>query len=833
MDKPKVAIGLKFPAAIDEAWRRLEQGGGSRSDLDDVLIFLAKIWAFEPDAFDRWLGEYHHVERKGLSPSILAEYRQGFEREQASKERRTREMLEGLATGPYLLPLIEYSHAFSDELKGLAFRIALATSHSEDFVFVLSALSLERTPFVQEFVQGFTNGLPNSPILQTFVAYTRKTRLPLALEARQPVRIAATATTVELLFDVATRPLKDLVNDLRNIPESELKTLAMLADRLFQRLSENRVFEAFVKLNLSVFMCAAQPEGKLIPSAVQLLVSNGDPSVADVLALLGKNCLVAELRDSRNSQPGHERFLAAIIDAYRRRFPESIPDLKEDLTRVSSTRQPVLEVAVAAALLQYQPDHATRFERLLLRKLQKDKEHHVREWILRNPEFAQYLRAEEASFNTLKDILDEYRTKKPELALRIVDQILSEPPGTGRDRYWGAALRILGSIGGDEADALFLNFMTQRLADGWDNPQVQHVLASEPGRTLLRRSFWRLLDKAGSEGNWEILFDVYASRPPESELVNLIEAAYVRGQGPSPLIVEHLVPRLLERQFLSPTFQQHVANREFLIRTAKHLCRLVVETTSFLRGVTNEWASTRAKAKRRLLPRVQTGVRIAIANSLTDSTLRAQIERLSRNIEEWADNDSPKLEAAISSYALTTIPVEHALDRSYLEQFFRDRPRGPNDFALFAGANAWVIDLIFADEQGPWPKTELLLTQINRTFVFVSQLRKGAEAQIETIDHTVRVELAIRLRELLSDIEGDLAGYFILRDILDEAGLHPVMPKLGERVEEKELSSRRHKVIRDPSRRGVLRAFGLGIRVDDMIVGSGTVMKSGGEDDRD
>lgn len=828
MDRRQEANGFKIPAEIAEAWQRLEQGGGSRSDLDSVLVSLAKIWAFEPDAFDTWLTAHHHVERKDLPPSLLAEYRREFEREQASKEGRTRGLLEGLANGPYLLPLVEFSHAFSDELKGMAFKVALATPHNEKFPFVLSALSLERPAFVQEC----TAGLPDSPILQTFLAYTKKIRLPLALEIRQPARTAEGTTTLDRLFDMATRPWKTLLNDLRGLSESEVSPLVMLAERLFRRFSD-RTFEVFLKVNLSVFMAVAQPESNLIPSAVQLLVSNGEPTIADILALLGEDCLVSQLRDARNSQPGRERFLAAVIDSYRRHFPESISDLKTDLTRVSSARQPVLEVAVAAALLRSRPDDGAKFERLLLRKLQTDKDHQVREWILRNPEFARYFRAEKASLNMLKGILDEYRTKKPELALRIAEQILSEPLAPARDRYWEEALRILVSVGRDEADALFSRFMTQRLVEGWDNPQVRQVLASEPAQMLLRRSFWRLFDTAGSEGNRHILFDLYASHAPESELVRIIEAAYVRNHSVSPWIVEHLVPRLLETQSLSLTFTQYATNREFLITTAKDLGRKVVQATTFLREVTNGWASTRARAKRRLLPRLQVGVRIAIENSLSDSALRAQITRLSNNVEEWATSDSPTLDAAISSYASTALPAEHNSDRSYVEHFFRERPRGPNDFALLVGTNPWAIDLIFADDQGPWPKLELLLTQLTRSFIFISQLRRRAEAQLEAIDHSVRVELATVLREPLGDIEADLAGYFIFRDILDEAGLHPVMPKLGGRVEEKELSSQRHKVIRDPGRRGLLRAFGLGIRVDDTVIGSGTVIKSGGEDDRD
>jgi putative Mn2+ efflux pump MntP len=73
----------------------------------------------------------------------------------------------------------------------------------------------------------------------------------------------------------------------------------------------------------------------------------------------------------------------------------------------------------------------------------------------------------------------------------------------------------------------------------------------------------------------------------------------------------------------------------------------------------------------------------------------------------------------------------------------------------------------------------------------------------------------------------------MFRDVLDQHGLHPVMEGLGKPIDQKELSSEKHKFIRDPDRRGRLRVFGLGIRIDDMVVSSGLIMNSGDENDRD
>lgn len=830
MDGRQETNGLRIPAPVAEAWSRLRQGGGSRNALENFLTSLAKAWAFEPDRFDRWLRENHHVERKDLPPIMLVEFRQRYQREQTAKETWTRDTIHELANGPHLIPLIEFGHAFSDELKTIVFRVALATPHNEDYVFVLSMLSLERPAFVQECIAD----LPDSPLLQTFAAYTKKTRLPLAIEASpRPTYMAENAAPVDRLLDIATRPWETLSNDVQNLPSSERDILGSLAERLFQRLSEKRTFEAFVKANLSVFTIAARPDSQIIPSAVQLLVSLNDPAIAELLAPLGRTRLVSELYDLKNSQPGHERFLASVIDSYRRHFSESISDVREDLLKIASRRQPLLELAAGAALLQANSTGQARFERLLLRTLRKDKENQVREWIVRNPEFARYFRAEKASLQTLSAILDDYRTRQPRLASRIAGEILGGAVSEGRHRYWEEALRVLADIGGDDSDTLFSTFITTRLTEDPDNTQVQQALATKPGRILLRRNFWRLLDTPGSEPMREILFSAYALYAPESELAGLLETAYLREPHFSSWIIEQLTPSLVEKQSLSPTFLQYLSNRDLLLGIVKTLARRAAKETTTLREMTGEWTTARDRAKRRLLTGVERGLRIAIENTLGDSRLRAQISNLSRKVQEWASIDSPKIEVVISSYASTSVPAALKPDRQYLEAFFRERARGPNEFGLFVGTNPWAVDLIVADEQGPWPKTDLLLTQLVRTFVFVTQLRRQAEDQLRSLNHLVRVELAAILREALADIEADLAGYFIFRDMLDQAGLHPAMPKLGASVEEKNLSSQIHKVIRDPGRMGRLRVFGLGIQVDDTVVGSGTIMKSGGEDDRD
>jgi hypothetical protein len=155
------------------------------------------------------------------------------------------------------------------------------------------------------------------------------------------------------------------------------------------------------------------------------------------------------------------------------------------------------------------------------------------------------------------------------------------------------------------------------------------------------------------------------------------------------------------------------------------------------------------------------------------------------------------------------------------------------EFTLTVAQDPWVIDAILGQSRGPWPKAEILVGQIVNRHIHVAQVRNRSREQLATLDDAVRTELAMVLRAFIADIEAELAGFFAFRDILDRNGLRPVMDKLGSIIEQRDLSSEKHKVVREPGTLGRLRVFGLGIRVNDTVLSSGLIMNSGEEDDRD
>ncbi len=456
---------FKLPPAIDGPWSRLANKGGSRSDFKIVIEFLAKLWGFDPSdprAFDQWLVSLN-LNKKQIPVLILADYKKRFENEQESKLKQTRHLLEGLALGPYARELFTSLSGVTTEFKRLAYRTSILVFHNEDIVFCLSALSQESPQLAQESIAD----LPSSTVLFTFLAYLRGARAPLAFEERKIEQTSSTASPVESLFQLMALPLADLRQQLERMEQSATQELVRIADVLIQRLP-SKAFGKFAKLNLAVFICTADPKNQSVQIAKENLIASGEPLVADILASLGKECLLAELRKAGSEvHPGRERFIAALIDAFRVHYSESINELREQLELFAHSKHSVVKLAAAASLLQLRPKDHVKFQKALLTKLRGDREHLISEWLLRNPEFVEYLRTEKTSVKTLKAVVERYKTKRPALALKIIGQMLREPAGPERYKYWEEGLIALATIGGDEADSIFCDFVVGHLKGGW------------------------------------------------------------------------------------------------------------------------------------------------------------------------------------------------------------------------------------------------------------------------------------------------------------------------------------------------------------------------------
>jgi hypothetical protein len=803
------------------------RGSGSAEDFGIVEDFLAQTWRFDtadPRGFDHWL-RGQGLEAKKLLPIQVVDQKRLYGLDQVARIEPTKRLIEAFVNSPHASDFFDSIGRFSTDLRLLVYQTAVRAYRTEGIAYALAALSQESQWILDEATKYFAD----APILRAFTSFTmlKSARVCLGLRADRIAVPCGYPLGIDQLFCMATNPPDTIATQLEEIGEANKAKLLQISKKLMETLPD-RGFGQFAKVNLSLFICSATSDKELFEVAENVLISTAEPAVAELLKRLGSEYVESELqRVNRTFQPGQERFVAALVDAWRRICGDSIGRF-EDGTRAIKVKAPVIAIAVDAGIAQKSEQHEERFRRLLSKGLQKAGDQTVREWLLRNPEFVKYLAVGRASLQTVRAVLDAARAD-PVQALALSSQLLDEFREAKPLEYWEEALRTLAAIGGPAADTIFRTFVTRRVRAG-EAGYIRDVVVREPAATLLRRNIQPLLESALPQ-EWPTLFGLFQGRAAESTLMQLLEPLFLRGGSLGDWIVATLIPNLVVDGSLSPEFLRGVRNTDMCSAIGKALSTRVLRNIEDLRQFRDAWIKKRTDYKIRLLSRVQCGLRVAIKTAASQARLHEALSRAVDIVQEWATASPGAVDPVIMTAASVELPPPLQSEDD-LRELFAHRVPSSLEFTLTVAANPWVIDAVL-QQRGPWPKAEILLRQIVDRYVHVASVRRRADKQLEGVLDAVRGELATVLRGILSDIESELAGYFAFRDILDQNGLHPVMNKLGVAVEQRELSSEKHKIIRDPAVRGRLRVFGLGIKVDDRVVSSGVIMNSGDDDDCD
>ncbi len=617
---------------------------------------------------------------------------------------------------------------------------------------------------------------------------------------------------------------------IQGLSDAQRVELVELAARLLQTLPQEG-FGGFARSKLSAFICVANPKSKAGELARRVIVSTAEPSSTEILCFMGREYVLEAFRElPETGKPMKALFVASLIDALRTRFSESLNEIEGELQRLVKSRNLEVSLAARAALARKGAIQGRDFARFLLRKLALDKKGIAVAWLIRNPEFVPQIH--ELPPRVWTAILDAFAAKRPELALQLVERSFSELEARDTYQYLDESFKALARIPGSESQTIFSGFVV-RLVNKEKNELIGDLFAREPARSLLRGQLWTVVNQARGEKAWNLFFGTVTAGMAEAALVRMIEDGTKKDSDLRAWLLGVFAPRLLQEGRLSPAFWRLMGDPDLLVALARQLAQQTLTNVQYLRGFSKEWAEARETMKEAIFLKIQVGLRVAILNCQANKTLSSRLTRLSSAADEWKSNDSPKMDPTIAAVSAIRLPKEQPASEQALEEFFRQQVNSPHDAALFVGSNPWAADILFGGKHGAWPKPELLLEQICKSFLFVATVKQRAAEGLRQIPHAIKVELAIALREYTSEIEAELAGYFTFRSLLGEIGLHTVTPDLGEGIKPEQLSSERHKLIKDPERQGRLRIFGLGIRVDDQVVGAVTITKSGDKDDRD
>lgn len=791
---------------------------------------LRQQWAVnfsDPRALRLWLME-RGVKIELLSPDEVSREKKQFEEYHSKMYQVTGDLTKGILAGPNLGLFFSGVQTFPTHLKEAVFREALSTCSDERLVVLLSVLSREN----REVIQSALDAATASPIVMNFNRYLRTRGQGFLVTGAQAREFTAAATSsLEQLFQIISLFPKEMNDQISRIPNAQKNELVKCAERILD-LAPKDGYGGFLRYQLAVFVCIADPENPTGDQIIELLIY-GNPANIDTLPLVGERRVEKVLVEliARGSSEQTE-LLAATFDVVRSQHPASLSAVPEGrLHEFLKAKNVPLALSAHAAAVEIGSVPKATFVQFFEKRASSDKRGLCILWLARNPEYLDYVRIDQCPPQAWNSALTKLARCEPLTAIRLLDKAFAHPSSRTEPAVWSGVFKTLDRVGSESSDSLFTTLALTLLRQNPDSAST--ILSREPALSLLWRNIWNVCGRSQDEKLWNLIFDLVASKISEQSVLQWLHESTIKTVEIREWLQSVLIPQLLTRQILSSDFLSQMQDIPLQHSLARHLCSQAVRDLRNLQGLAREWPDAREGAKNTVTLPVIAGLRIAMRAAKGDSTLSIKLREISDAVQSWYTSDLPPIDPSLMATTTIELPEVSNPSEQSLSKFFSAPVKNAHAVALFFGNNPWAVDLYFSARLSSWPNPKLLLGQITKTFSYLAGLRSQSDALKNRLNETVRIDLAIVLRDGLAEIEETIAGYFALRNILSDLGLKEVDSRLGAVVSQEDLSSERHKVIRDQAARGKQRLFGLGLKVGERVIGSALVMKSGEDDDRD
>lgn len=827
-----LSLRFQIPAYADQAWQRIALGTGSSPDVDVVLRALGQLWAInssDPRALEGWLSDLG-INPKSASKEAVARAIGEFEKYQLAKRTETERLIQGATSSPNLPKMLAGLRPCPSEIKEVAYRQALKLCKDDNLVSTLAVFADENA----DVIQSFSNFLPPSRVTNNFCAYLKSRGLDCVVPdiSILPSSDPRDPAGVEQLFGIITLAATGIRQRLAEIRHEDIDLLVKHVERLFPLLSEEG-YGQFVRREMTLFICLAAPHNPIADNVVAMFTKDKDLKDAELIPFMGERPAAQILSNLiEKEEPTEPMLTAAFLDGVRKYYPEALPKLPpHKLAKLRKSRNPALALSMQAASLQLGLSDHEAFERSLLRSIKSDKTGAAASWLARNPEFLDFLPVHRLSVRTFMQILEAITKTDVTSALQFLRNAMRGDLDVADPRTWNAIVKALDRIDNGSSNDLFVEQTLRVLKNVPGHPE--RFLASEPTVSLLSRNIWAIARRTQDEKIWNIVFDAVTPKINEALVLDWLKAAPPGQNGLQSWLRNVYIPRLFERGVLSARFLVGLPDPRLQASFVNLLCTITSQRVGALQTLIAEWPSTRSAIKQKLAEKLSVGLRIAIRQIQNNEGLRARLLNLEASVQGWLVSESPRLDPAVLSVAEIVMPGAQPESKESLGVFFSRRLQTPHEISYMFALNPWAIDIYLSRPNTPWPKFEILADQIIKSLIYFARLNDRALALRQSLEEDIKIDLGIILREPLSEIEEMIAGFFVFRDILREIGLAEAVPALGCVVKADELSSDKHKFVRDPSQPGRLRLFGLGLSADGKIIGSARVQKSGDEDDRD
>lgn len=833
--KPRNVTALDIP---EDTLQRVFQHAPTISDIHKVTRALSKAWALspsDPHVFEEFLArkgikiKYKSPDASNVklpSAAEMAQYRQSFNAEWHQVASETELLVEWLVSGPLLVEFLDELRSFSLTLRELAYRTAMKSGKEQARVLILSALSRESPRLWEETLAA----VPRDPLIDSFRMFMRDPNSALSL--RQPAAEieSESQTTVETLFLIASLAVADQRRAIKELTESARKELLNSAGALYDLLPDV-AFGNFVLNRLAVFICLVEPKGERSRRAIERLIEASHPTTVDLLVsmrepdLLGK--AFADLPD--NITERHSTYAARLVDAIRTGPIEPLEQGSARLSKWSQSKLPLLAIAAQAALLKLNQGSKTQLNKTLMRMARSDKSNSIATWLENNGDLLDQIDIARFPAKFWKHLVASFAISAPEKIESMIGSLTKGVPGS---KHLRDVLQTLAAVQSPAVDSVVQNLLRQEMRKDID----AELLNDSSIHATIRRHFWSIIEDV-EESKRLLLFDAILSGIHAREVFAFLQSGLTQSRKRSnktlsDCIANSFIPLALSRGRIGAIEVQEFPDDSFKEEIASSLVGKALKDWVFLLHFPGTWSSRRTELKKQVSARIEMSLQVALMNSKRDPTLRANIEGLSVEVRRWIDLDSPAMDRSFEIAHTMGIPQKLTEGPATLEAFFLRQPSHPQELILFLAQNNWALPYL-SSQRGSWPGFNVILDQITKSYVFIRGLRNRGEAEIANLNGAILTDLAIAIRQSVSNIEEQLAGYFAFRQLLGEIGIGQVAAVLGAGISEQEHGTEETRLLRDPGRQGKYRIFSLGMKVNKKVVDVAIAVKSGVEDDRD
>lgn len=821
-----VALKESLSKAVLAAWERVIRGVGSRSDIHQVVPTLAQWWTIpisDPRLFETFL-KSKGVDRwvRALSTDEEARYKREFAELQKQKLEETKELISGATNSDQALEFFSSLSNLSFELKRFAYETALESANGEQQLLLLSVLSSDDVKIAKELVPRHGD----KPAFVLFHAYTAGITDLSAIQKGDTETKSKDRT--DILISICSRRLDGQKKMLELLPQTDRLSVIKATEFLFGVLP-NHAFGRFVRLRLAAFLCLVDRQSPLIERAKELLVQSCDSGVPMILSRMGSVHLVEALESlKREGDQKFNIYAAGLIDQLREHHSQEIGSLEQLLQRLAASKSPLIATSAIYALALRGNTTPEEFQRRISEYLKKDKDGAVAQWIADNATALRFLTAKQIPVKSWQILANRIATSANRSAIDSLISFLSDLQPKPRQRYREEMLRSL-IASRDEKNMAFVRAFLASQMNSATSQEAASLFSGQSVRPFAAMNFVEIASQSGGDTKTYL---VKVLRPfSGTEAMRIMQDLSHAAPEMRAWAADELIPVLLEDDGLPIDFPRGMNDLDFLAQIIDKLAAFLANHVRALSEFPGSWHRERDLKKRELADVALRGLAMSISNTAFDD-LKKTLQRIRSVIEAWMATNTPRVDVLASVDQIPSIGPVPSSDSDALEQAFQSA-RSPHEVPVFLAFNPWALRELHSDRGRRWPTLPIVSEQVVRSFVHFAKLDARARCELDQVHEAVRIDLAIHLRDALSDLEHDLAGYFIFRSMLSENGLVKAVENLGGLVEEADLSSTRHKVIRDPARKGKLRIFGTGIVVGRKVISGATIMKSGDSDDRD